>query len=65
MPFDLSNIKDIYVTYVQNEQEIIEKSIEDINFKHQRKAITKKKIKVKNQLYHIDLSDSNYCLTII
>lgn len=42
MPFDLSNIKDIYVTYVQNEQEIIEKSIEDISFEHQRKAITKK-----------------------
>lgn len=52
MPFDLSNIRDIYVTYVQNEQEIIEKSIEDINFEHQKKAISVELSQYDTLLFH-------------
>lgn len=35
-----------------------------LNFYREEDISIIKKIKVKNQLYHIDLDDSNYCLTV-
>ena len=35
-----------------------------LNFLEKGRYIDNKKIKVNNQLYYLDLDDSNYCLTV-
>lgn len=52
MPFDLSNIRDIYVTYEQNKQEIVEKNITDVQFDYQKKAINVELNQYDTLLFH-------------
>lgn len=52
MPFDISNIQDLYITYEQNKQEVIEKQINDVRFDYQKKAISVELSQYDTLLFH-------------
>lgn len=52
MPFDLSAIREVYITYQQNNQEVIEKNINEISFDYQRKAINVELSQYDTLLFH-------------
>lgn len=52
MPFDVSNVQDIYITYSQNDQEVVEKNITEVNFDYQKKAINVELSQYDTLLFH-------------